>query len=61
MVANYLDGSLKHTRRILGVHVRGRRNKQAVCVGKELRDSHPGSRKAAREALSKAAKSCGKK
>ncbi len=59
-MGNYLDGSLKHARRILGIHVRGRKGKQAVCVGKALSGSHPGSRAAARKALADAARSCGK-
>ncbi len=59
-MANYLDGSLKNARRILGIHIRGRKGKQAVCVGKALSGSKPGSREAAREALAKAARSCGK-
>lgn len=59
-MANYLDGSLKHTRRILGIHVRGRKNKQSTCVGAQLKGSKPGTRAAARANLSKAAKQCGK-
>ncbi len=59
-MANYLDGTLKSARRILGVHIRGRKNKQAKCVGAALSGSHPGSREAARKQLANAARSCGK-
>ena len=57
---NYLDGTLGHARRILGIHIRGRKGKQAVCVGKAPSGSHPGSREAAKKALASAARSCGK-
>lgn len=57
---NYLDGTLKHARVLLGVHIRGRKNAQSKCVGKALSGTHPGSREAARKALASAAKSCGK-
>jgi hypothetical protein len=57
---NYLDGTLGHARRILGIHIRGRKGKQAVCVGKALVDKKFGSRKEVQDALSKAAKDCGK-
>jgi hypothetical protein len=57
---NYLDGTLKHTRRLIGIHVRGHKGKQASCVGKKLDGTKPGSREAARKALAKAAQECGK-
>ena len=57
---NYLDGSLKHARRVLGIRIRGRKGKQAVCVGKALSGSRPGSREKAQLALAAAARSCGR-
>ena len=57
---NYLDGTLKHARRILGIRVRGRRGKQAMCVGRALSGSKPGSRANAQKALAAAARSCGR-
>ncbi len=58
MGVNYLDGTLKHARRLLGVHIRGRKGKLAKCVGQTLSGSHPGTRVAARKALAQAARSC---
>lgn len=60
-MAVYLDGSLRSARRIFGVHIKGHSGRQAKCVGAALRGSRPGSRKAAQDALSAAARSCGRK
>ncbi len=59
-MAHYLDGTLKSARRILGVHIRGHKGKQAKCVGNALRGSHPGKREDAQKALAQAARNCGK-
>jgi len=56
----YLDGSLKHARRLLGIHIKGRTNKQAKCVGQELRGKKFDSRAEVQDALGTAAKKCGK-
>lgn len=61
MAKNYLDGSLKSARRIIGVHIKGHTGAQAKCVAKKLRDTHPGSREEARKQLAKAAEQCGSK
>lgn len=57
---NYLDGTLKHTRRLIGIHVKGHKGAQATCVGAQLKGSKPGTREAARDNLAKAARKCGK-
>jgi hypothetical protein len=59
-MVNYLDGTLAHARTLLGVHIRGRKNAQSKCVGKELSGSHPKSREEAQKNLAAAARKCGK-
>ena len=58
---NYLDGTLKHTRRLIGIHVKGHKGAQATCVGNQLKGTKPGTRDQARENLKKAARSCSKR
>lgn len=58
MAVNYLSGTLKAARRVLGVHVHGRTGKQAKCVGRELDGQRFATRAAQREAFTKAAKAC---
>ncbi len=66
MAVNYLDGTLKHTRALVGIHVRGHKGKQAKCVGDALRGKtyKPTATKTAREqvheALATASENCGK-
>ncbi len=59
MSKNYLDGSLKSARRVLGVHVRGRVGKRARCMGSELSGQKFNNREAQRAGFRAASKACG--
>jgi hypothetical protein len=60
-MANYLNGTLHSARVILGVHIRGHKGKQAVCVGKALSGrKFSGGRPEVKLALAAAARNCGK-
>jgi hypothetical protein len=58
---NYLDGTLRHTRVLVGIHVRGHKNAQAKCVGAALDNKTFPNRKAVQDALAEAARVCGGK
>lgn len=56
---NYLDGTLGHARRILGVHAgKHRVTKFNRCVGAKLSGAKPGNRPAVHKDFAAAARSC---
>jgi hypothetical protein len=59
MGANYLSGTLKTTRVLVGIHVKGHKGHQAVCVGQRMQGQRFGNREAVQQALGAAARSCG--